>query len=155
MTTEHSSLTALLEHGVGRAWAGTNLGGVLCGSSKKSYNLPPKKELHSRERFRVLQQLRVESCCSFRANLSLSWPTSEGLKVVSSHLYCFPRRRVGSGHQSGSHQVSQNEMCPTCAHWKLAERHGCYTGMQAAPWITLVPCPPPLVLELFPRSLRD
>lgn len=74
-----------------------------------------------------------------RANLGLSWPTSEGLRVGSSHLYCFPRRMVGSGHQSGSHPVSQNEMCPTCAHWKLAERHGCYTGMQAAPWITLVP----------------
>lgn len=31
-------MTVLLEHGVGRAWAGANLGGVLCGSSKKSYN---------------------------------------------------------------------------------------------------------------------
>lgn len=124
-------------------------------STSKKRNPTIKRPIlaHNRERFRVLQQLWVRAV--LRAQARHSRPTSEGLRAVSSHLYCFPRRRVGSGHRSGSHQVSQNEMCPTCAHWKLAGRHGCYTGMQAAPWITLVPCPPPLVLELFPRCLRD
>ena len=63
---------------------------------------------------RVLQQLWDESCSSGAEprHSGLSWPTSEGLKVGFSHLYCFPGRREGSGHQSGSHQASQSGMCP-------------------------------------------
>lgn len=72
---------------------------------------PSKKKNSTVGRFKVLQQLWLRAVV-LRANLDLRWPTSEGLRVVSSHLYCFPMRRVGSGHQSGSHQVSQNEMCP-------------------------------------------
>lgn len=67
---------------------------------------------------KVLQQLWDESCSSGAEprHSGLSWPTSEGLRVVSSHLYCFPGRREGSGHQSGSHQASRSGTCPTCDH---------------------------------------
>lgn len=106
---------------------------------------------------RVLQQLWYERCSSGAepGTQGLRWSTSEGLRAVSSHLYCSPGRREGSGHQSGNHQASRSGTYPTCAHWRLAGRRGCCTGKQAAPWITLVPCPPPLVLALSPRCQRD
>lgn len=82
LTTSHIPGNVKIEHrvllarGVGRIWAGANLGGVLCGSSKKSYHLSPKKkkkkDSHSRERFRVLQQSRVELLFA-GANQGLSW----------------------------------------------------------------------------------
>lgn len=76
----------------------------------------------------------MKSCSSgAEPGHAFAGPTSEGLRVVSSHLYCFPGRKGESGHQSGSHQASQSEKCPTCAHWKPAGRRGCCTGMQAAP----------------------
>ena len=53
-------------------------------------------------------------CCSGRSlgAQGLCWPTSEGLRAVSSRLYCFPGRREGSGRQSGNHQASRSGKCP-------------------------------------------
>lgn len=68
MTAEYSSLTVLLEHGVGRPWAEANLGGVLCGSSKKSYNPLPKKESHNYETRSGPQQGEVSSPAAVMGN---------------------------------------------------------------------------------------
>lgn len=132
---------------------------------RKRLHPPTKKEPHNQmaqtiKRPTVVHGGEFCSNCGMRAVLqgpslgtqaSLSWPTSEGLRVVSSHLYCFLGRREGSGHQSGNHQASRSGRCPTCARWKPAGRRGCYTGMRAAPWITRVPFPPRLGLALSPR----
>lgn len=54
--------------------------------------------------------------------------TSEGRRGGSSHLCCFPEKRVGFGHQSGSHQASQIEKYPCKIMAEIMQRPGTNTA---------------------------
>lgn len=54
--------------------------------------------------------------------------TSEGRRGGSSHLCCFPEKRVGFGHQSGSHQASQIEKYPCKITAEIMQRPGTNTA---------------------------
>lgn len=54
--------------------------------------------------------------------------TSEGRRGGSSHLCCFPERRGGFGHQSGSHQVSQIGKYPCKTRAEITARPRTHTA---------------------------